>query len=74
VIKTRAMLVSFVCRLPSTTPACCSGRRASILLEELGLPYTAHPIDVTKDEQFAPDFLKVSPTTCKAAFPTRAGV
>src|SRR3954470_14626855 len=41
-----------------TTP---NGRKASILLEELGLPYTAHPIDVTKDEQFAPDFLKISP-------------
>jgi GSH-dependent disulfide-bond oxidoreductase len=41
-----------------TTP---NGRKASILLEELGLPYTAHPIDITKDEQFAPDFLKISP-------------
>jgi GST-like protein len=41
-----------------TTP---NGRKASILLEELGLPYTAHPIDITKDEQFALDFLKISP-------------
>ena len=41
-----------------TTP---NGRKASILLEELGLPYTAHPIDITKDEQFQPDFLKISP-------------
>src|SRR4051795_4221464 len=41
-----------------TTP---NGRKASILLEELGLPYTAHPIDITKDEQFAPDFLTISP-------------
>src|SRR5215212_3800161 len=41
-----------------TTP---NGRKASILLEELGLPYTGHPIDITKDEQFAPDFLKISP-------------
>jgi GSH-dependent disulfide-bond oxidoreductase len=41
-----------------TTP---NGRKASILLEELGLPYTAHAIDITKDEQFAPDFLKISP-------------
>src|SRR4051812_37718124 len=41
-----------------TTP---NGRKVSILLEELGLPYTAHPIDITKDEQFAPDFLKISP-------------
>ncbi len=41
-----------------TTP---NGRKVSILLEELGLDYTAHAIDITKDEQFAPDFLKISP-------------
>src|SRR5207342_2587888 len=41
-----------------TTP---NGRKASILLEELGLPYTAHAVDISKDEQFKPDFLKVSP-------------
>jgi len=31
-----------------TTP---NGRKASIALEELGLPYTVHPIDIGKDEQ-----------------------
>jgi len=41
-----------------TTP---NGRKVSILLEELGLDYTAHAIDITKDEQFAPEFLKISP-------------
>jgi GST-like protein len=41
-----------------TTP---NGRKVSIALEELGLPYKAHPIDIGKDEQFAPDFLKISP-------------
>jgi GST-like protein len=41
-----------------TTP---NGRKISILLEELGVPYTAHAIDITKDEQFAPDFLKIAP-------------
>jgi len=41
-----------------TTP---NGRKASILLEELGLSYTAHAIDITKGEQFQPDFLKISP-------------
>lgn len=41
-----------------TTP---NGRKISIMLEELGVPYTAHSIDITKDEQFAPDFLKISP-------------
>jgi GSH-dependent disulfide-bond oxidoreductase len=38
-----------------------NGRKASIMLEEVGLPYTVHPIDIGKDEQFKPEFLKVSP-------------
>lgn len=41
-----------------TTP---NGRKVSILLEELGVPYTTHPIDIGKDEQFAPDFLAIAP-------------
>lgn len=41
-----------------TTP---NGRKISIMLEEIGLPYTAHPVNISKDEQFAPDFLKISP-------------
>ena len=43
-----------------TTP---NGRKASIALEEMGLPYTVHPVDIGKDEQFKPEFLKISPTT-----------
>ena len=38
-----------------------NGRKASIALEELGLDYAVHPINITKDEQFAPDFLQISP-------------
>ena len=41
-----------------TTP---NGRKISIMLEELGVDYTAHAIDIGKDEQFAPAFLKISP-------------
>lgn len=41
-----------------TTP---NGRKVSIALEELGLPYEAYAIDISKDEQFAPDFLKIAP-------------
>ena len=41
-----------------TTP---NGRKVSIALEELGLPYTSHPIDISKDEQFQLDFLKIAP-------------
>ncbi len=38
-----------------------NGRKISIMLEELGLPYTVHPIDIGADEQFAPEFLAISP-------------
>jgi GST-like protein len=38
-----------------------NGYKASIALEEMGLDYKVHPIDITKDEQFQPHFLKVSP-------------
>jgi GST-like protein len=41
-----------------TTP---NGRKVSIGLEEFGLPYKSHAIDISKDEQFAPAFLKISP-------------
>jgi len=38
-----------------------NGRKASIMLEEVGLPYTVHEINIGKDDQFAPEFLKISP-------------
>jgi GST-like protein len=38
-----------------------NGRKASIMLEECGLDYEVHPIDITKDQQKAPEFLKISP-------------
>ena len=41
-----------------TTP---NGRKASIMLEELGLPYNAIGVNIGKKEQFEPDFLKISP-------------
>lgn len=41
-----------------TTP---NGRKVSIALEELGLPYTTHSINISADEQFAPEFLAISP-------------
>jgi GSH-dependent disulfide-bond oxidoreductase len=41
-----------------TTP---NGRKVSIALEELGLPYTAHPVDIGKGDQFKPEFLKIAP-------------
>src|SRR5512140_286511 len=38
-----------------------NGRKTSIMLEEIGLPYTVHAIDINNKEQFAPDFLKIAP-------------
>lgn len=38
-----------------------NGRKASIMLEETGLEYTVHPINIGEDEQFAREFLKISP-------------
>ena len=38
-----------------------NGRKISIALEELGLEYTAHSIDITKGEQRDPKFLAISP-------------
>ncbi len=38
-----------------------NGRKISIMLEETGLPYRVHPVDIGKNEQFTPDFLAISP-------------
>ena len=35
--------------------------KVTILLEELGLPYNAIPVDIGRGDQFKPDFLKISP-------------
>ncbi|MDQ0705619.1 GST-like protein [Pseudomonas sp. W3I7] len=41
-----------------TTP---NGHKVSLFLEEAGLPYTVHPINIGQGEQFKPDFLKIAP-------------
>ena len=38
-----------------------NGHKITLLLEELGLPYTIKPVNIGKGEQFAPDFLKIAP-------------
>ena len=38
-----------------------NGRKISVALEEMGLPYSVHVVDITKDEQFEPGFLAISP-------------
>lgn len=41
-----------------TTP---NGRKVSIMLEELGVDYTAHQINIGQGDQKTPAFLKISP-------------
>ena len=38
-----------------------NGRKVSIMLEEVGLPYNVFPLDITKGDQLQPDFLFLSP-------------
>ena len=38
-----------------------NGWKVSIALEEMGLPYTTHLVNIGAGEQFAPEFLKISP-------------
>jgi GST-like protein len=38
-----------------------NGRKISVALEEMGLPYRAHAVDISKGQQFEPAFLAISP-------------
>ena len=38
-----------------------NGRKISVALEEMELPYKVHVVDITKGEQHDPAFLKISP-------------
>lgn len=38
-----------------------NGRKVSVALEEMAIPYRVIPVNITKDEQFEPAFLKISP-------------
>lgn len=38
-----------------------NGHKITIFLEEAGLEYKIHPVDISKGEQFQPEFLKISP-------------
>ena len=38
-----------------------NGRKISVALEEMGLPYSVRVVDITEDEQFKPEFLAISP-------------
>jgi len=38
-----------------------NGRKVSVMLEECGLPYRVHTVNIGKDEQFKPEFLAINP-------------
>jgi len=38
-----------------------NGRKVSVMLEEIGLGYEVHAVDITNDEQFDPEFVRISP-------------
>lgn len=44
------------------TASTFNGQRVSIMLEEIGLPYSAHRVDLAKGDQQQPDFLKLNPS------------
>ncbi len=52
-----------------TTP---NGHKMTMFLEEAGLPYTIHPVNIGKGEQFKPEFLKISPNNRIPAIVDRA--
>src|SRR2546428_324476 len=43
-----------------TTP---NGRKVSIMLEECGLPYTVHPVNIREGQQFKPEFVAICPNS-----------
>jgi len=43
-----------------TTP---NGRKVSVMLEECGLAYKVHEINIGKDEQFTPEFMAINPNS-----------
>ncbi|MEO5863136.1 MAG: glutathione binding-like protein [Burkholderiales bacterium] len=43
-----------------TTP---NGRKVSIMLEECGLPYNVHKIDIGKGDQFTPEYIAINPNS-----------
>jgi len=50
-----------------------NGHKISIALEEMGVPYEMHPVNIGRGEQFAPAFLKISPNNRMPAIIDPAG-
>ena len=41
-----------------------NGRKISIMLEEIGMPYNVHPVNLRNNEQKTPEFLAINPNGC----------
>ena len=50
-----------------------NGRKASIMLEECGLAYNVHAVNIGKDEQFKPEFIAINPNSKIPAIIDRDG-
>lgn len=50
-----------------------NARKIFIMLEETGLPYRIHPVNISKGEQFKPEFLAISPNNKTPAVIDRNG-
>src|SRR5215212_9427456 len=50
-----------------------NGRKVSIMLEEVGLPYKTHAINIGKDDQFKPEFIAINPNSKIPAIVDPAG-
>ncbi|HEY6334748.1 MAG TPA: glutathione S-transferase N-terminal domain-containing protein, partial [Alphaproteobacteria bacterium] len=50
-----------------------NGRKVSVMLEECGLEYVVHKIDITKDDQFTPPFVAINPNSKIPAIVDSAG-
>ncbi|HEY6201233.1 MAG TPA: glutathione S-transferase N-terminal domain-containing protein [Candidatus Binatia bacterium] len=50
-----------------------NGRKVSIMLEEIGLRYEVHPVNLGKDEQFEEEFLAINPNNKIPAIIDREG-
>lgn len=50
-----------------------NGRKVSVMLEECGLPYRVHKIDILKGDQFTPEFVAINPNSKIPAIVDPAG-
>jgi GST-like protein len=60
-INTNSTVTSHFNMIELYTWSTPNGRKVSIMLEECGLPYNVHKIDIGKGEQFAPEYLRINP-------------